>query len=294
MLKTNTRENSIKLAMLVCLLDVGLTGGATIVSNSLTILSDLLKESSDFMAVLAAFITINLVKRNKNDRFAYGIGKLENLASITISFLMLLSAGFIIYHAIHHMSNPVPAEGTIPGIVLFICYAMTGFYIWRKNIRILKQQSSPIIASQARLWFSKSCFDLTMATVLILALVFREQSWSLYLDPLASLVGAGFLIHGAWAITSSSVGDLLDVSLEESTQLVILRELVKHFDDYEELHKVRTRRSGSNVFIEIFMSFDPNLKMSEATARMKRLHATISASVPGAQVLIIPGKVDFS
>lgn len=133
-----------------------------------------------------------------------------------------------------------------------------------------------------------------MASVLIMALIFDEFAWSLYLDPLASLVGAGFLIHGAWAITSSSVGDLLDVSLEESTQLVILRELVKHFDDYDALHKVRSRRSGSNVFIEIFMSFDPELKMLEVTKRIERLHDTISATVPGAQVLIIPGRVPGS
>ena len=193
--------------------------------------------------------------------------------------------------ALEHLREPVHAQGTLPGIILFICYALTGFYIWLKNVRILKQLSSPIIASQARLWFSKACFDITMASVLITALMFDEYTWSLYLDPLASLVGAGFLIHGAWAITSSSVGDLLDVSLEESTQLVILRELVKHFDDYDALHKIRSRRSGSIVFIEIFMCFDPELKMLEVTKRIERLHDNISDSVPGAQVLIIPTRV---
>lgn len=291
MQKSNTRESTLKFALFICLIDVILTGGAAAMSNSLTIMSDLLKESSDFMAVLAAYVTLHLVNRNKDERFAYGIGKLENLVSITISLLMLFSAGFIIYQAIEHLREPVHAEGTLPGIVLFICYALTGFYIWLKNVRILKQQSSPIIASQVRLWFSKACFDITMASVLIMALIFDEFAWSLYLDPLASLVGAGFLIHGAWAITSSSVGDLLDVSLEEATQLVILRELVKHFDDYDALHKVRSRRSGSNVFIEIFMSFDPELKMLEVTKRIERLHDNISDSVPGAQVLIIPTRV---
>lgn len=291
MQKSNTRESTLKFALFICLIDLILTGGAAAMSNSLTIMSDLLKESSDFMAVLAAYVTLHLVNRNKDERFAYGIGKLENLVSITISLLMLFSAGFIIYQAIEHLREPVHAEGTLPGIVLFICYALTGFYIWLKNVRILKQQSSPIIASQVRLWFSKACFDITMASVLIMALIFDEFAWSLYLDPLASLVGAGFLIHGAWAITSSSVGDLLDVSLEEATQLVILRELVKHFDDYDALHKVRSRRSGSNVFIEIFMSFDPELKMLEVTKRIERLHDNISDSVPGAQVLIIPTRV---
>ena len=291
MQKSNTRESTLKFALFICLIDVILTGGAAAMSNSLTIVSDLLKESSDFMAVLAAYVTLHLVNRNKDERFAYGIGKLENLVSITISLLMLFSAGFIIYQAIEHLREPVHAEGTLPGIVLFICYALTGFYIWLKNVRILKQQSSPIIASQVRLWFSKACFDITMASVLIMALIFDEFAWSLYLDPLASLVGAGFLIHGAWAITSSSVGDLLDVSLEEATQLVILRELVKHFDDYDALHKVRSRRSGSNVFIEIFMSFDPELKMLEVTKRIESLHDNISDSVPGAQVLIIPTRV---
>lgn len=49
-----TRESSLKMAVLLCGIDVSLMGFAALQSNSITILSDFFKESTDFMAVLAA------------------------------------------------------------------------------------------------------------------------------------------------------------------------------------------------------------------------------------------------
>ncbi|NDA26887.1 MAG: cation transporter, partial [Verrucomicrobia bacterium] len=181
-----------------------------------------------------------------------------------------------------------PTRGTLPGIVIFTLYAFIGFGIWARNRWILRHQHSPIIESQARLWFSKACFDAFMAAALILELLFRDQPWSFYLDPFASLLGVAFMLHAAYAISSSSVDDLMDATLGETTQLQILRQLVRHMDDYERLHKVRSRRSGSHIFVEVFLEFDSNLRMAEVETRIDRLRQAIAETIPGADVSILP------
>lgn len=45
--------------------------------------------------------------------------------------------------------------------------------------------------------------------------------------------------------------------------MVITRELVTHFDEYDNLHGIRSRRSGSHVFIDIFLECDPERKVGE-------------------------------
>jgi len=202
--------------------------------------------------------------------------------------LMLGCAVFILFQAVHHLRNPHSPEGTLPGILIFSVYSLIGFALWMKNRIALRTQHSAILQSQAHLWFSKAMLDALMASALILALVFSHQSWSQYLDPLAALIGVGFLIHGAWAVTSSSVGDLLDSTLEDSLQLRIMRDMVEHFDDYDRLHQIRTRRSGPRVYVEVFLQFASDLTMGEVQQRINRLRAAIAQSVPGAQIAIIP------
>ncbi len=283
-----TREKNLLLGVVFCACDVLLMAGAAWYANSLAILSDLLKESTDFLAVLASYLTVLALRKAPGHRFAYGIGKLENLVSLAIGLVMVGCSFFLLTKVVNHFHHPVPTSGTLPGIIIFTIYAFIGFGIWARNRWILRHQHSPIIESQARLWFSKACFDSFMATALTLEQIFRGQSWSFYLDPLASLLGVGFMIHAAYAIASSSVEDLMDATLGESFQLRILNQLVRHIDEYDRLHKVRSRRSGSRIFVEVFVEFPPELRMAEAQERIQRLRHSIAAAVPGAEVSILP------
>lgn len=285
---SGTREKNLLLGVSFCALDVLLMAGALWHAHSLAILSDLLKETTDFLAVLASYATVLTLRRAPGHRFAYGIGKLENLVSLAIGMIMVGSSLFLLTRIVNHFHHPMPTSGTLPGIFIFSVYALIGFSIWTRNRWILRHQHSPIIESQAQLWFSKGCFDLLMASALILELAFRDHPWSFYLDPLASLLGVGFMIHAAYAISSSSVGDLMDATLEETSQLRILNQLVRRIDDYDRLHKIRSRRSGSHIFVEVFLEFDPSLRMGEIQQRIHGLRRAIGESIPGAEVSILP------
>lgn len=284
----STRENSLRVAVLVCGIDIALTGYAAWSSNSVTILGSLVKELADFIAMLSAFATFRAVRREPNERFAYGVGKLENLVSVGTGILMFGCSFGILYQAIGAIQDPRPTEGTLPGIMLFSIYSLIGFWLWQRNLRAVRQQSSAILLSQAHLWFSKALYDGLMAVALILALIFKNFAWSAFLDPLASLVGVGFLLLGAWSMASSSVGDLLDSTLEEATKLRIMRHMVEHFVDYSHLYQIRTRRAGPRVYVEVFLQFDPELRMSDVERRIEVLRAEIATSIPGADITICP------
>ena len=154
-----TREGSLKLALIFCVIDLFLMGGAALSSNSVTIIGDLLKETTDTLSVLAAFLTVRAVRRAPGQRFAYGVGKLENLVSVSIGVIMLACAMFVTVRAVHHLSNPSAAEGTQFGIIVFGVYSGIAFFISARARRISHRQPSAIMDSQARLWFSKGAFD---------------------------------------------------------------------------------------------------------------------------------------
>ena len=96
------------------------------------------------------------------------------------------------------------------------------------------------------------------------------------------------MVHAAWSMASSSVGDLLDATVEETTQLRILRQLILRLDDYERLHKIRARRSGPRLYVEIFLEFDPLLLMGEVQKRIDAIRQDLESKIPGADVSIRP------
>ena len=109
--------------------------------------------------MLAAFLTVRAVRRSPGQRFAYGVGKLENLVSVSIGVIMVACALFVTVRAVHHLGNPEKAEGTLPGIIVFCLYSGIAFFISARSRSIARKQPSAIMESQARLWFSKGAFD---------------------------------------------------------------------------------------------------------------------------------------
>jgi len=284
----NNKYKNLKIAALFCLVDIFLTGGAAFFSNSLTIMSDFFKEVADFTSVFFALLTLRVINSHKADeKFSYGIGKLENLASIGVSILMLMSAAFILYHALGRLQQPEHPQGTLPGIIIFSLSAIFSLFLYLRNKKILKTQKSAIVDSQMRLWLSKAWLDGLMATVLILSALLSNYHWSAYLDPLTSLVGVILLLHGAWKISTSSVHELLDASLEEASQLLIMKKLVEYIDDYESVIKIRTRRSGVQIYIEVFLGFNPNLKMAEVQGKIDHLTSAIKSTFEGSEVVVV-------
>lgn len=281
------RERGLKMAALVCLADLCLTGYAAFSSNSLTILSDFLKEGVDLASIVASILAMRFASRDPDVKYAYGTGKMENLASITIAITSALCAAFIAERAAWSMAEPEMPEGTGFGIAVFSAYAVIGFGLYIYNKRLSVAHNSLIISAQARVWFSKALSDAFMAIALGAGMFLsRYTHWAAYIDPIASLAGAASMMYSAWKILSQSVDDLLDATLEESLQLQILRALATHFEDYSHLHDIKARRSGSRIFIELTLEFEADLLMRDVREKAAMLRKTLEKAIPGAEISI--------
>jgi divalent metal cation (Fe/Co/Zn/Cd) transporter len=91
----------------------------------------------------------------------------------------------------------------------------------------------------------------------------------------------------------SSLPDLLDQTLEEELQLVVVRELAEHFHHYEQLHGVKSRRSGGNIYVDIFLEFSGDLPMGEVQDTMDRMKQSLETQIPKSFVNIIPTRSGF-
>jgi len=265
---------------------------AAILSGSITMFADVLKCGNEILATFFAFLTLRKMNRDKGGAFTYdyGMGKFENLTGIITGAVMFVSLALVFFTAVHRINVPehLVAEGAFLGIGLMALGVCVNTWLWFRNYRLCKQSPSPIMESQWRLFRTKAFSDASVFSALVLSIALHDFWWSLYIDPVASFVIVGFLLQSGYRVIMSSLPDLLDKTLDESLQLVIVRELAVFFNEYTELHSVRSRRSGSRIYIEIHLEFDGDRKMCEVQEVINRIKASLEAKIPRSEVAIVP------
>ncbi len=222
--------------------------------------------------------------------YDYGMGKLETMTSIITGGVMFVSLALVFFVALYRIAIPAELihEGAYLGIVLMIIGVCMNSWLWMKNYRLFTKEPSPIMDSQWRLFRTKAFSDFLVLVSLIASLALSQYGWSLYIDPLASFIIAGFLLFSGYRVITSSLPDLLDKTLDEELQLVIVRELAAFFDDYVALHGVRSRRSGSNVYIELHLEFEGDRKMCEVQESIDRIKTSLEAKIRHSSVSVVP------
>lgn len=283
-----SREVVARQAALMALADVLVTFGAMVAANSAVILADFCKTFLEFTAVFLSWWAIRRMARGSGHGFDYGLGKMEHLTSLLVGVLMTACLLIITGNAVRNLLHPAHIGGI--GVQISLAaqavYAVINSVVARRSRRAARAENSPLLEAQARLHFTRAAANVFILLSLGLSVALAPYGWARYIDPAASLVIAGSILMAALGIFSTSIGDLLDRTLEESDQILILRELARHFHDYEFLHGIRSRRSGTENYIEILLEFDPEKKAGEIQAVADSLRRRIEGEIPNSHVTI--------
>ena len=70
--------------------------------------------------------------------------------------------------------------------------------------------------------------------------------------------------------------------------MVILQELVAHYDPYWCFLDVKSRRSGKDVYIELFLEFDGDLHMAEVQHRIDAIRSSLEARIQNSRGWVVP------
>ena len=289
----SSRSSVASIGLVTGILAVGLTATYAATANSLALWADFLATIIDTLAVLAAWLTLRTVQRDRSETFTYGHGRLENFASFGIGQLMVVSAVLIIGASVWRVLHPSPIGGfgVFLGLVCNVVYGgINGSLFWR-NRQMERVTVSPTVTAQRRLYLNKFMSNVLMVTALGLSQLFHGDPWTGYIDPALSMfIGVSLVLAATKTLRSSAV-TLVDRSLEERSQLLILRALTEHFDDFEALHGIRTRMAGTKDYVEIYLEFDPIRTMGEVQDVIDHLQQRTEELLGNnAEVTIMPAR----
>ena len=283
-----TVENLTLVAVITCAIEFFVSGAIAYVSQSLLMTADMFNSAIEFGSAFVAYLVFRMLRKNRRGLFDYGLGKAENIASLLIGLFMLASTVLLVLLALYRFSHPahIGALGVWLALGLAGTFLFINAYILWSNVLHCRRTPSPALRAQIRLFGIKVLMDLMVLATFLTTLLVHAQ-WVDYLDTIASLVVVATLVHSAWDLIRIALPDLLDQSLAEPLQMIINQVLVKHFDSYMSLDRVRSRTAGNAVFIDIYLGFPAEIRMAEVQPVIDDMKTTLEREIPNAEVAVI-------
>ncbi len=257
------------------LLNVVLSGVklmAGIFANSAALVADGVHSLSDLVTDIVALVGIRIGSIPTDENHAYGHGKFETLAAAIIGVLLLVAgfgigwAGLQQIHA-YIQGQAIMKPGTLALLVAFISIVCKeGLYQY--TLRAGRRLESTALVANA--WHHRSDAFSSLGTLAgISGAIFLGEKWRV-LDPVAALIIALFVLKVAVDIMRSSVDELVEKSLGKEVEGRIVA-MINGIDGADNPHRLRTRRIGNRVAVDMHIHVDPSHNIVEAHAISTRI-----------------------
>lgn len=276
------RERAIAFALALDVAMLTVYTVAALLAGSLTMTAELIRGALMWLIELFALIVMRRIHRGRTAMFEFGSGRLEQLVNLLIAVGMLGGAAWIGLAAVSGLAGDKPAGAPI-GFALAAIATATNFYVnvlaWDAMRRAARSGGSLIMQGQLQSRIVKLVSSAFVQLSLTISTLSSDSVVIGWADSLGALVVSGFIVHAAVGMIRSDLPDLVDRSVNEDVQAAINRMLVRHFDDYDSLGVVRTRRSGAVVHAEITLGFSADLTMGDVNRRIEAMKASLRQEV---------------
>ena len=282
------RKSTMKASLLVEVSSFTLNFAAASFGNSLTLWTNTLRVGLDLLATAFACFVIRLIGRGRHARFEYGLGKWENFSALLNATVMVLAIFYIVFKAVQRIRHPSDVTGTAAGIIVLALFTTLNIWMFARFRRLKKTDPSPVIDAQRVLYRNASCSSVFSLLAVVCATVSTSRRADVFFDLAGTAVILVVIFQGMFGLMRQSLSALLDEALDESLQLRLVRILADTFSAYSQLHRIRSRRSGSRIFVEIFLEFPPDLPTSELLGRAARIKESVERAIPEAEAWVVP------
>jgi cation diffusion facilitator family transporter len=252
-----------------------------IMIGSVSVISEAIHSGIDLVAAIIAYFSVKKSSEPPDREHTFGHGKYENISGTVEALLIFVAAVLIIYEAYNKIVHGVTIEDVNLGIAVMALSAIVNYYVSSKLMKTAKRTES--IALEADAWHLRTDV-LTSLGIFAGLIAIKLTGWTI-LDPVFAILVALFILKAALELTIKSVKDLMDVKLPEEDVAEIERIIKDHSGKFAGFHELRTRRSGSDRFIDLHMVVSRDMSVEQAHGLVDHIEKDITARFPRTSVI---------
>lgn len=255
-----TKEKASKLSILAIGILIAIKVVASVLTGSIAILADAVHSIIDFSGVIIGYIGIRVSAKPADKEHAFGHGKAENIAGGIIAGLIFLAAISIFYQAVKNLISNAPVEMITVGIVITAVSIVINLLVSRYAFKVAASTDSLALEATARDMFA----DVLSSVAVLVGLILVRVTGNNILDPIVAMLVAVLIAVTAFVTIRKAMYGLMDRRLPDDEEELIIATIMEHTSQVAGYHKVRTRKAGSQRFIDLHLLLPKNISLEEA------------------------------
>jgi cobalt-zinc-cadmium efflux system protein len=239
-----------------------LIGG--IFSNSLALISDALHNFSDGLAMFIALVAMKISKRESNVRKTFGYKRIQILAALFNSVVLIVISIGLLYEAYHRFMNPEPVK-SIPMLVVAVIGLIANFV----SVVLLKNHSHQNLNIKAA--YLHLIGD-TLSSVAVIVggvlIYFFDIYW---IDPLVTVIISIYIIKETVSVLLETYNILMQATPKHINLLELQKEIEKIAEIKGAHHLHAWNLSDKDIHFEAHIELSKDLKVSESDKILKKV-----------------------
>lgn len=278
----STRSGAVKLTLGVVIGLITLKVIVAFLTDSISITAQAMDSFLDLFSIGITFLAIRMAGEPADEEHPFGHGKMEGISAIVQAVIVLSAAFFIVSSAIQRIIQRTTLELTEAGIGVMLVSIIASIFLSRHLQRVSKATDSTALEALAK----NINADIYSAAGVLLGLVVVRFTRLQILDPIIALVMVIFILKGVFEVGRRSFWELTDFRLPKEEQEALITLLSEHYHNFAGFHAVRSRRAGSQRFVDLHLVMPSNVSVEKAHELCDHLEQDIKNCLSNASVVI--------
>ncbi len=246
---------------------------AGFLSGSVALLADSVHSFADSFSSFAAWFGLKIAKKEPTQKFPYGFYKIENIAALLISFLILFAGWTIIKESITKITTEPQLSIPFVAIAVATLDAIVMFLIGTYEIKIGKEINAQSLMADGK----ESRMHLLSSSIVLAGLISTLLKIP-YLEAGAGIAISIFIFQAGVNSAKDSIFALLDSSPEPEIKRKI-EKILKDTSEIKEYSNLKLRKSGPFVFGETEAEISKTASIKKADEISRKIEKEIKSSI---------------
>ncbi len=227
--------------------------------HSQAVVADAAHSLSDTSTDIIILLGVKYWTAPPDSEHPYGHRKIESFVTIIIGLILLFAGLGIGYNAIITMNSRHGEKLELFTIIAPIISIIFKEILFRKTYQTGVDLNSSSLKANAWHHRTDALSSIPVLAAVAASLVNPEL---LFLDRVGAVIVAVFIIKLALQVIFSNTNELIDTGVSDR-EIADIHRVVKNHGAVKGCHKIRTRKLGSSIYIDLHLEVDGFLTVSE-------------------------------
>ena len=252
-----------------------LKGSFALLSHSKSLLTDSFQSLANFIITIVVLTSLRMASKGADEKFPYGYGKVEFLASGIVNMLLMIAAIVFIFVSFTEIIMAGPEKPPKLVAILAAGISIIANYIAFGYGRCAGEKlGSTAILANAEV----SRADVATSVAVIVAVVGSNLGFS-RLDHIAAIVICVLIIKVTLGGAKKAIKGLMDVSLRSEEQHI--RNLVEDIEGVQCVGDVKARFAGRSLWVDVNIFVPADWVLSRGLETVRKIKNVLRRKMKG-------------